>query len=134
MNPLLKIDSIMFYVSDLHRSTEFYEDVLCLRRVWADDERKMVGLVFPESDSEIVIHNDPNIPNPSFSFLVANVEGFCLDYKKRGYKVIQGPIDVRCGKYAVLEDPDGNKLPIIDLTKFGNKPRYDFYGVKTHRK
>jgi len=113
---LLKIDSIMYYVSDLQRSTIFYEDVLCLRRVWVDDERKMVGLVFPESDSEIVIHNDANMPSPSYSFPVADVEGFCLDYKKGGYKAVQEPIAVRCSKYAVLEDPDGNKLPIIDLT------------------
>jgi len=129
MNALLKIDSIMFHVSNLHKSTEFYEDVLCLRRVWADDERKMVGLVFPESDSEIVIHNDASMPNPSFNFLVADVEAFCLDYEKRGYEVIQGPLDVRCGKYAILADPDGNRLPIIDLTRFGNKPRYDHNGM-----
>lgn len=125
MNALLKIDSIMFHVSDLGKSVEFYEEVLCLRRVWTDDERKMAGLVFPKSDSEIVIHNDASMPNPSFSFLVDKVEGFCVEYKRRGYKVVQEPFDVRCGKSAVLEDPDGNKLPIIDLTKFNNKPRYD---------
>jgi len=94
-----------------------------------DDERKMIGLVFPEGDSEIVIHNDASMPSPSFSFLVADVEGFCLDYKKRGYKVIQEPIVVRCGKYAILADPDGNELPIIDLTRFGNKPRYDLKSI-----
>ena len=33
--------------------------------------------------------------------------------------------DIRSGKLAVLEDLDGNKIPIVDLTKFGNKPRYD---------
>jgi len=126
MNVLLKIDSIMFHVSDLRKSTEFYEDVLHLKRVWTDDERKMVGFTFPESDSEIVIHNDANMPDPPFSFLVANVEAFCSNYKKRGYNVVQEPLDVRCGKYAILADPDGNRLPIIDLSRFGNKPRYDY--------
>jgi len=125
MNALLKIDSIMFYVSNLEKAARFYENALSLRPVWTDKEQNMIGFAFQESDSEIVIHNDSSLPNPSFSFLVENVEEFCVEYQKRGNKVVKEPFDVRCGKYAVLADPDGNELPIIDLTKFGNKPRYD---------
>jgi len=125
MNTLLKIDSIMFYVSDLEKAAKFYEDVLGLKRVWTDKEEGMIGLVFKESDSEIVIHNDSTMTNPSFSFLVENVKEFCDEYEKKGHQLIQKPFDVRCGKFAVLADPDGNELPIIDLTKFGNKPKYD---------
>jgi len=125
MNALLKIDSIMFYVSNLEKAAKFYENVLGLKRVWTDKEQRMVGFIFPESDSEIVIHSDPDLPNPSFSFLVRNVEQFCDGYKKKGYRIVKEPFEVRCGKFAVLADPDGNELPIIDLTKFGDKPRYD---------
>jgi predicted enzyme related to lactoylglutathione lyase len=85
----------------------------------------MIGFVFPESDSEIVIHNDSSMPNPSFSFLVKNVQLFCDEYRKKGCTVVSEPFEVRCGKYAVLADPDRNELPIIDLTKFGGKPKYD---------
>ena len=125
MNSLLKIDSIMFYVSDLQKAAKFYEDVLGLKRVWTDREEGMIGFVFKDSDSEIVIHNDSTMTNPCFSFLVRNVEEFCDEYEKKGHRLVQKPFDVRCGKFAVLADPDGNELPIIDLTKFGNKPRYD---------
>ena len=125
MNTLLKIDSIMFYVSDLEKAAKFYEDVLGLKRVWTDKEEGMIGFLFKDSDSEIVIHNDSSLPNPSFSFLVENVKEFCDEYEKKGHRLIQKPFDVRCGKFAVLADPDGNELPIIYLTKFGNKPRYD---------
>jgi predicted enzyme related to lactoylglutathione lyase len=125
MNSLLKIDSVMFYVSDLEKAAKFYEDVLGLKRVWTDKEEGMIGFVFKESDSEIVIHNDSTMTNPSFSFLVENVEEFCDEYAKKGHKLVQKPFDVRCGKLAVLADSDGNELSIIDLTKFGNKPRYD---------
>ena len=85
----------------------------------------MIGFAFDESDSEIVIHSDPKIPNPDFSFLVENVEQFCEEYRKKGYSLIREPFDVRCGKIAILADPDGNAIPIVDLTKFGNKPKYD---------
>ncbi|MEM2930065.1 MAG: VOC family protein [Thermoproteota archaeon] len=125
MAALLKIDSIMFYVSNLEKAAKFYEDVLGLKRVWTDEKRGMIGFVFPESDSEIVIHRDSSLPNPCFSFTVANVDEFCKEYQEKGYIIVEKPCEARCGKFAVLEDPDGNKIPIIDLTKFGNKPRYD---------
>jgi len=125
MNRLLKIDNIMFFVKDLEKASKFYENVLGLKRVWTDKKNKMIGFVFDESDSEIVIHGDPEIPNPDFSFLVENVEQFCEEYRKKGYSLIREPFDVRCGKFAILADPDGNAIPIIDLMKFDNKPRYD---------
>lgn len=115
----------MFFVKDLDVSAKFYAEVMRLKQAWRDDASKMIGFVFPESDSEIVIHSDASIPNPDFSFLVENVEEFVSEFKAKGYKVCKEPFDVRPGKFAVLSDPDGNILNIIDLTKFGNKPRYD---------
>jgi lactoylglutathione lyase len=124
-NTLLKIDSVMFYVSDLEKAANFYENALGLKRVWTDNEQEMIGFIFPESDSEIVIHKDSSMPNPSVSFMVGDVQKFCDEYQKKGCTVVQKPFDVRCGKLAILADPDGNEIPIIDLTEFGNKPRYN---------
>lgn len=125
MNQLLKIDSIMFYTSDLEKATHFYQEAMGLKKAWADPEKGMVGFIFPKSDSEIVIHRDSSLPNPSFSFQVENVEDFCKEHIKRGYAVRKEPFEVRCGKYAILADSDGNEIHIIDLTKFGNVPIYD---------
>lgn len=62
--------------------------------------------------------------NPDFSFLVENAEDFCRTYEANGGKIVKSPFDARCGKFAILSDPDGNKIPIIDLTKFNGQPRY----------
>lgn len=124
MNVLRKIDNIMFYVEDLNASEKFYEDVLGLKKVWRDDKEQMIGFVFTESDSEIVIHNREDLPKMDYSFLVDNVEEFVEQFKSKG-KIIKEPFEVRCGKFAVLEDLTGNILPIIDLSKFDNKPKYD---------
>ncbi len=70
----------MFLVKDLEKSSKFYKEVLGSERVWTDKKRGQIGFVFPESDSEIVIHTDFSIPNPDFSFLVDNVIEFCKDY------------------------------------------------------
>lgn len=124
MKGLLKIDCIMHRVTDLDATSKFYTEVMGLRVGWTDKEHEMIGLLFPGNNSELVIHTNPTLQNPSYSFSVENVEEFCKTYKEKGYKVIVEPFDVRCGKYAVLEDPDGNIMEIIDLTKFGT-PRYD---------
>lgn len=121
---LKMIDSIMFYVKNLEESAVFYEKTLGLKRVWSDKKRRMLGFKFSESDSEIVIHDDKSLPNPEFTFLVDDVVACCKEFQKKGYKLIRKPFAVRTGKLAVLKDPDGNAIPIIDLTKFGGKFRY----------
>lgn len=76
MRASAKVDIIMFCVKDLDSAARFYEDALTLRRVWTDNERGRIGLMLAESDAEVVIHNDPDLPNPSFSFLVEDVWRF----------------------------------------------------------
>lgn len=125
MNKLLKIDNIMIYVKNLERSAQFYQDTLGLERVWTDTERSMIGFMFSESESEIVIHNDFKLPNPFFSFLVEDVAQFCEKFREEGNTILCEPFDVRCGKFAILADVDGNAIPIVDLTKFDNEPQYD---------
>lgn len=125
MKKLLKIDCVMYRVSDLESAAVFYSETLGLKQVWKDDEAKMIGFIFPGGDSEVVIHSNPDIPNPDFCFLVENVEEFAKDFKEKGYKVCKEPFHVRTGKFAVLADPDGNIINIIDLTKFGGVARGD---------
>lgn len=122
---LLKIDNIMYRVKDLEAGERFYTEILGLKKVWEDKERKMIGFQLDQSDAEIVIHNNPDLSDFEFSYLVKNVEEFIEEREGQGLKLTFGPIGVRTGKYAVLEDPDGNQIPIIDLTSFGGKPRYD---------
>jgi len=125
MNKLLKIDNIMYRVSDLDKAEEFYTNVLGLKKVWEDRDAKMIGFVFEQGDSEVVIHSNPDIPKFDYSYLAEDVVVFCEELKKQGHKIVLEPIEVRSGKYAVIADQDGNKVPIIDLTKFDGKPRYD---------
>ncbi|MDO8619285.1 MAG: VOC family protein [Candidatus Daviesbacteria bacterium] len=125
MNKLLKIDNIMYFVEDLDKSAAFYSEILGLTQRWRDDEHQMIGFTFDQSDSEVVIHSNSNLPKFDFSFLVEDVVSFCNEIKEKRYEVLEEPFDVRTGKFAVLSDPDGNKIPIIDLTKFGGKPKYD---------
>ena len=125
MHGLRKIDSVTMRVTDLEASARFYEEAMGLRRAWTDAENQMGGFLFPGNDSELVIHTTPELDSPPYSFSVDDVVEFCKKYREQGYAVLTEPFEVRCGMYAVLADPDGNRINIIDLKKFGEKPRYD---------
>ena len=125
MSKLLKIDSIMYHVSDLEKAEKFYQDILGLKKDWEDKDAKMIGFMFEQSDSEIVIQANPEMAKFNYSYLVDDAVKFCEEYKEKGYKPLLEPIEVRPGKYAVLQDQDGNEIPIIDLSKFGGKAKYD---------
>ena len=125
MNNLQKIDNILYRVSDLKKAEEFYSNVLGLKKAWHDAESQMMGFVFEQSDSEIVIHTNPHVPKFDFSYLVEDVVAFCIQAETNGATIIVKPLEVRSGKYAVVSDPDGNVIPVIDLTKFGGKAVYD---------
>jgi len=125
MPGLRKIDSVMVRVTDLDASARFYEEVMGLKRAWTDNAKQMVGFLFPGNDSELVIYTGPKLDSPSYSFSVEDVVEFCERFREQGYTVLMEPFEVRCGMYAVLADPDGNRINIIDLKKFGGEPRYD---------
>ncbi len=125
MTALLKLDSVMYRVRDLAAATAFYVDRFGVTKVWEDGERRMVGLQLRDSDSEIVLHADPDLPPFDYSFLVDDVREFCAAFERAGGDVRTHPLRVRTGWYAVVRDPDGNAIPIIDLSEFGGAPRYD---------
>jgi predicted enzyme related to lactoylglutathione lyase len=121
---LMKIDAVLLRVKDLERIAEFYINIMGLKRGWTDTEHQMIGLLFPGNDTELVLHCDPDLPDPNISYQVKDVIEFVKQYRGAGYKVIVEPFDIRCGKCAILEDPEGHSIEIMDITKFG-EPRFD---------
>ena len=89
-----------------------------MKKKWIDEKRGMIAFSFAEGGTEeIIIHKDPKIKT-LFNFVVNNVEKFCEYYKKIGCKILVEPKTIRCGKIAVLSDPDGNEIPIVDWTTY----------------
>lgn len=123
MKGLKKIDAVLHRVGDIDEATRFYVDVLGLRLGWRDES--MAGLLFPGNDSELVLHTDDSLSNPNISFQVENVEVFIEEYRGMGYRVLVEPFDIRCGRCAVVSDPYGNGIEVMDLTKFDGIPRFD---------
>ena len=113
---LRKIDCVMIRVADVEAAAAYYAKVFGLRPQWSGDEA--VGLVFAESDAEIVLHSDSKIPSEvEVHYLVDDVVAAVANYAAEGCQVLVAPFDITIGKCAVIRDPFGIRLCILDLTK-----------------
>ncbi|MBV9731247.1 MAG: hypothetical protein JO275_00640 [Verrucomicrobia bacterium] len=114
------VDCVMIRVDSVEVAATYYREVFGLRPNWSDDVS--IGLKFPESDTEIVLHNDPNIPSPvEVYYLVRDVVDAVKSYTEKGCHLLVAPFDIRIGKCAVLKDPFETRICILDMTK-GSRP------------
>jgi lactoylglutathione lyase len=117
-----KIDCVMIRVDDVAAGEKFYSEVFGLRPLWR--EAGSVGLGLPETDAEIVLHNNADIPNKvEVHYLVDDVVAAVKTYAEKGCRVLVPPFDVPIGKCAVIRDPFETSICLLDLTS-GRRPRY----------
>jgi lactoylglutathione lyase len=117
---LRKIDCVMIRVEDVDVSAAYYAKVFGLRPKWSGE--RAVGLVFPETDAEIVLHRETTIPSSvEVYYLVNDVVVAVAHYAAQGCEILVAPFDITIGKCAVIKDPFGTRLCILDTTK-GHRP------------
>jgi predicted enzyme related to lactoylglutathione lyase len=108
--PIRKIDCVRLPVDDLDAAIRFYED-LGHRLNWRRPTQ--AGLRLPDSDAELVVqieHREQEI-----DFFVEDAEVATEKFTRAGGRLIEGPFDLEVGRCAVVEDPFGNKLVLLDL-------------------
>ena len=65
-----------------------------------------------------MLHTDPNIPSSvEVHYLVDDVVAAVAHYAAEGCDVLVAPFEITVGKCAVIRDPFGTRLCILDLTK-----------------
>jgi lactoylglutathione lyase len=110
----------MIRVESVEAAAAYYTRVFGLRARWSGDGA--IGLALPESDAEIVLHSDPSIPSRvEVYYLVDNVLAAIRNCAAEGCEILVAPLDIRIGKCAVIRDPFGTRLCILDMTK-GSRP------------
>ena len=111
---LRKVDAVSVPVPDLASGIAFYSTRLGHKVLWRKDVVGQAGLALPDSDTEIVltvVHGyEPN-------WLVESVDDAVLDVVEGGGTVIVEPADIPVGRLAVVADPFGNVLALVDLSK-----------------
>jgi lactoylglutathione lyase len=112
----------MIRVGDVPAAEEFYSEVFGLKPRWR--EGGAVGMGMPETDAEIVLHNNADIPNKvEVHYLVDDVVAAVKNYGEKGCRVLEQPFEVLIGKCAVIQDPFGTTICLLDMTS-GWRPNY----------
>jgi predicted enzyme related to lactoylglutathione lyase len=124
--PLFRtIDCIRLPVPDIDTGLGFYRDALGHQLIWRSAEA--AGLRMPGTDAELVIYTDGGTPETDL--LVDDVAAAVERLTAAGAKVRRGPFDITIGRCAVVEDPFGNALVVLDASK--GKLRTDAEGNVT---
>jgi predicted enzyme related to lactoylglutathione lyase len=111
---LRKVDAVTVRVPDLDSGLELYRDALGHELVWRNDEIGQAGLRLPESDTEIVLATELEYAP---SWLVSSADEAAARIQAAGGRTVRAPFDIPVGRCAVVEDPFGNALVLLDLSK-----------------
>ena len=114
MAVLRKVDAVTVKVPSIDAGLAFYRDALGHELRWRNDEIGQAGLALPDSDTELVLTTrhgyEPN-------WLVESVDDAIVPLVAAGATVVAEPFDIPVGRVAVVLDPFGNALVLVDLTK-----------------
>lgn len=112
--PLLRlVDAVTVAVPDLDAGLRFYADELGHQLLWRHDEIGQAGLRLPDSETEIVLSTrTAYAPN----WLVTSVDEAVADIVAAGGRVVVGSVAIPVGRLAVVADPFGNELVLLDLS------------------
>ena len=114
MKPLIrKVDCLRLYVPDLEAGLAFYRDRLGHELIW--HSATAAGLRMPDTDAELVIQTEEQ--RQEIDLLVDSADEATAFFEQAGGKVIVSPFDIQIGRCAVVEDPWGNPLVLLDISK-----------------
>ena len=112
--PILRaIDAVTVPVPNLDQGLAYYRDQLGHEEIWRNDDLGQVALRLPESSAELVLttHHryEPNwLVNSVTQAMAAMVTG--------GGRLIVEECQIPVGRLAVVADPFGNPLTLLDLS------------------
>jgi predicted enzyme related to lactoylglutathione lyase len=108
------VDAVQVPVPSLDEGVRFYADALGHRMKWRNDSVGQAGLELPDGDSELVLTErlsyEPN-------WLVDDVPAAVANFVAAGGTVVSPVAEIPVGRVAVVRDPFGNVLVIVDLSK-----------------
>ena len=113
-SPLLAaVDAVMVPVPDLDAGLAFYRDRLGHRLLWRHDGLGQAGLALSGPGPELVLTTRlPYAP----TWLVASADEAAETVVAAGGRLVSGPSEIPVGRLAVVTDPFGNELVLVDLS------------------
>jgi predicted enzyme related to lactoylglutathione lyase len=114
-SPLLRlVDAVTIPVPDLDEGLRFYRDRLGHRLLWRNDAIGQAGLLLPDATTEIVLSTEIGYAP---TWLVASLDDALDRITAAGGRVVAEPWTIPVGRLAVVADPFGNSLVLLDLSE-----------------
>ncbi|MBI2913430.1 MAG: VOC family protein [Chloroflexi bacterium] len=114
MRPLFrKLDCLQIPVPDIETGLAFYRDRLGHELLWRT--ATAAGLRMADSDTEIVLQTER--PELEANLLVESADEAARRFVDAGGKLVAGPFDIQIGRCVVVQDPWGNRLVLLDMSK-----------------
>jgi predicted enzyme related to lactoylglutathione lyase len=106
------VDALVVRVPSVEAGLAFYRDRLGHPLLWRTSTA--AGLVMDSSGTELVVSVDSG---PETDVLVDSVDAAVAVIIDAGGALIAPPEDIAVGRVAVVADPFGNELTLVDLSK-----------------
>ncbi|MBN1438541.1 MAG: VOC family protein [Anaerolineales bacterium] len=114
MKPLLqKPDCVRLPVPDLESGLSFYRDRLGRQLLWRTEDSAALRL--PDSDCELLLFTRG--PDEALDWRVDSADRAADSFAATGGSIAMPPFDIPVGRAAVVRDPWGNTLVLLDLSK-----------------
>jgi predicted enzyme related to lactoylglutathione lyase len=107
-----KVDCLLLKVNDLEAGLEFYSKQLGHEVVWRTSTA--AGLKLPESEAELVLSTQNG---PETDLKVSDTKIAYEQLVRAGAKPVVPPFEIKIGFCAVVEDPWGNSITVLDSSK-----------------
>ncbi len=106
------VDAVVLRVPSLEDGVAFYRDRLGHELIWRTGS--MAGLRMGRDGTELVLSLDTG---PETDLLVESVDDAVRSLVAAGGSVVVPPEDIPVGRVAVVRDPFGNELALVDLSR-----------------
>jgi len=126
-----KIGAVILLVRDIKKSIEFYRDVLGMQL-----KRESEDWVELSKGSNTVLALHPARKSPETTqkhtgmlvgFNVTDLQDVCRELEKKKVKFYKKQTEENFGKHAIIEDPDGHLVSLVELSskeEFSQIPYY----------
>ncbi len=114
-HPVLReLDAVTVPVPDLDSGLDYYRDKLGHALLWRNDDAGQAGLALPDAKTELVLTTRQRFePN----WLVDSIDDAVAVIIEAGGSLVVAPAQIAVGHVAVVADPFGNPLVLVEIVK-----------------
>ena len=115
-NMFNRIGAVILLVSEMKRSTRFYRDVLGMElkeqsKDWTEFSKRGTVLALHPSKKKRIKRNNSTL----VGFNVSDFDDVVNGLKKKKVKFYKKPREESFGKHAIIQDPDGHLISIVQM-------------------